>query len=577
MKRGNSIFNTTDEFDYDSQDRLIKYPDAAGNITFQDYDNKGKIKANSIGNYAYTIPGKPYQVSTVTPPFVDAPPQMYYEAREQNVQYNFFKSPVSVSVANKETIYFEYNDFNQRSGMFYGGASPSKVDKKFQRFYSSDGSMEITYNIATDTVDFINYVGGDAYTAPLAIKSENDIDTPLYLHRDYQGSILAITDEQGLVLEARLFDAWGQLVKLQIKGIAVPLPEGTEGSGLLLDRGYTGHEHLLGVELINMNGRLYDPAFHRFLQPDNYVQDPSNTQNYNRYAYCYNNPLKFTDPSGEIIWFIIGAAVLGGVINWGVHGFRTDMEGLKAFGIGALAGTAGALTGGAAAAGLAGFQAGAVGAFFGSLISTPILSIGNNLAFGDPLLTPKQFIFGVITATIMGGVISGGISALQGNNFWNGAPPRVAVEAITIKPVEIVSRTEMPKADLQKVGLPSTTKPSVQSTNHVQTANKITISKNIDGNGYKVEGAGIKTYNTLQDKFGDTYESVSAVKGKYLDVEYGNNLNLNSKGVYYKVYEGGILNGSKVEVHYFYNTTTNQYSNPYILQGKWSSYLNISK
>jgi hypothetical protein len=48
-----------------------------------------------------------------------------------------------------------------------------------------------------------------------------------------------------------------------------------------------------------MNGRLYDPLLHRFLQPDNNIQDPSNTQNYNRYGYVLNNPLKYIDPSGE--------------------------------------------------------------------------------------------------------------------------------------------------------------------------------------------------------------------------------------------------------------------------------------
>ncbi|WP_454958591.1 hypothetical protein [Capnocytophaga sputigena] len=47
---------------------------------------------------------------------------------------------------------------------------------------------------------------------------------------------------------------------------------------MLLDRGYTGHEHLLSVGLINMNARLYDPALHSFLQPDNYVQDPLNSK-----------------------------------------------------------------------------------------------------------------------------------------------------------------------------------------------------------------------------------------------------------------------------------------------------------
>ena len=52
--------------------------------------------------------------------------------------------------------------------------------------------------------------------------------------------------------------------------------------------------------LVNMNGRLYDPTLGRFLSPDNYVQEPGNSQSFNRYSYCLNNPLKYTDPSGEL-------------------------------------------------------------------------------------------------------------------------------------------------------------------------------------------------------------------------------------------------------------------------------------
>jgi len=48
-----------------------------------------------------------------------------------------------------------------------------------------------------------------------------------------------------------------------------------------------------------MNARLYDPALGRFLSPDPYIQMPDFTQNYNRYSYGLNNPLVFTDPSGE--------------------------------------------------------------------------------------------------------------------------------------------------------------------------------------------------------------------------------------------------------------------------------------
>ena len=65
-----------------------------------------------------------------------------------------------------------------------------------------------------------------------------------------------------------------------------------------LYRGYTGHEHLKEFDLINMNGRMYDPVLARFLSPDKLLQNPSNTQNYNGYSYVLNNPLKYTDPSG---------------------------------------------------------------------------------------------------------------------------------------------------------------------------------------------------------------------------------------------------------------------------------------
>ena len=67
----------------------------------------------------------------------------------------------------------------------------------------------------------------------------------------------------------------------------------------MFDRGFTGHEHLYAFSLINMNGRMYDPLLSSFLSPDNYMQDPTSQQGFNRYAYCMYNPLKYVDPTGE--------------------------------------------------------------------------------------------------------------------------------------------------------------------------------------------------------------------------------------------------------------------------------------
>lgn len=65
--------------------------------------------------------------------------------------------------------------------------------------------------------------------------------------------------------------------------------------------GYTGHEHLDEFGLINMNGRLYDPLLARFLSPDPYVQEMENPQNFNRYSYCLNNPLKLEAELGTFM------------------------------------------------------------------------------------------------------------------------------------------------------------------------------------------------------------------------------------------------------------------------------------
>ena len=64
------------------------------------------------------------------------------------------------------------------------------------------------------------------------------------------------------------------------------------------DRPYSGHKMPDASGLINMNGRVYDPALASFLSPDPFIQNFNAAQSYNHYSYCSNNPLKYTDPSG---------------------------------------------------------------------------------------------------------------------------------------------------------------------------------------------------------------------------------------------------------------------------------------
>ncbi|WP_343587645.1 FG-GAP-like repeat-containing protein [Flavobacterium sp.] len=217
--------------------------------------------------------------------------------RKLNVTYNAFKSPIQIEETNVDKISFSYNDNNQRSIMYYGGFQTDKLARPLRKYYSNDGSMEVKENRSTNTFEFITYVGGDGYSAPVAVKSDGTgtAQNYLYLHRDYQGSIIAVTDANANIVEKRLFDAWGSIIKVQDGA-------GNTLNGLtVLDRGYTGHEHIQSVGLINMNARLYDPILRRFLQTDNIIQDVTNTQNYNAYGYVYNNPLSNTDITGNSV------------------------------------------------------------------------------------------------------------------------------------------------------------------------------------------------------------------------------------------------------------------------------------
>ena len=345
-----SFYNQKEEFVYDTTDRLTRW----GNATHQ-YDERGRITENSaIGTYEYTRNGYQQQKLTTN------------EAGETHlekyplpiIRYNAFKAPEQIYVKDKERISYEYNAFGERSHCYYGNAEVEKAKRPMLKHYSHDGSTEIVCNKTDNSTKFILYLGGDAYSAPAILISDGETQKLYYLHRDYLGSIVMLTDENGNIAERRHFDPWGQPIKV----------EDSAGNTLdkltLLDRGFTGHEHLQTVGLIHMNGRLYDPALHRFLQPDNYVQDPFNTQNFNRYGYCLNNPLLYTDPTGE--WFVIDDAIamlVGGVVNLTINAIQGNVTSFWS-GLGYFA---------------VGVGAGAASLYGGPLAGGAVLGLGNNI------------------------------------------------------------------------------------------------------------------------------------------------------------------------------------------------------
>jgi len=138
------------------------------------------------------------------------------------------------------------------------------------------------------------YLGGDAYSAPVVAITQSGTTSYFYLLRDYLGNITHQVNTSNAVVAEYNFDAWGRRRSADDWSYTLDAND----LNLVADRGFTGHEFLKYFNLYNMNGRLYDPLVGRFLNADPYVQLPDFSQNYNRYTYCLNNPLKYSDPSG---------------------------------------------------------------------------------------------------------------------------------------------------------------------------------------------------------------------------------------------------------------------------------------
>ena len=148
------------------------------------------------------------------------------------------------------------------------------------------------------------FIGGDAYSAPVVAIKQSGNTTLYYLLRDHLGSITHVVNaSNGSTLYEYSYDAWG---KMSSTANWTDYAPGSEPVLFVAGRGFTGHEHLPWFNMINMNGRVYDPLIGQFLSPDNNVQSPDLTQNFNRYAYCLNNPLKYRDPDGE---FFLGTII----------------------------------------------------------------------------------------------------------------------------------------------------------------------------------------------------------------------------------------------------------------------------
>lgn len=423
-----------EDYSYDNllKSRLISWQvQGQSGYTIQ-YANNGNIQSKtdiSSGTYSYHST-KIHAVASIT-----SPVSAYFSLPRPTVRYDGSNMAKSIrSSSNNDSIKIFYGpDGNRIKSIEYSGLNGSIIKTKV--FH---GDYEIITNNVTNVTSELSYLEGPSGLFAIVVKTAG-VNAIYYIHSDYLGSYNVISNATGTKVENLSFDPWGRRRN----------PNNWSFTGIpiifLFDRGYTGHEHLDKYNLINMNARLYDPYTGRFLSPDPQIQATNYGQNYNRYTYALNNPLKYTDPDGEF-WHLLFGAAIGGVTNWVAHGAEFSWKGLGYFGVGAAAGAlaagvgagvSSALAGGTFGAGFLGttaagmatasFQTGFVIGGLAGATNGFVSGAGNSLMQGNKFIDAigngiKQSAIQGVSGAFIGGISLGIIAEMRGNNFWTGIP-----------------------------------------------------------------------------------------------------------------------------------------------------------
>ena len=291
-----------------SQNRLTTHSN--NSVT---YDIKGNITEKSdVGSFDYSIADRPYAISKA-----DLTGNAMATC-SQEIAYTSFSRPDSI-VENGYKAKFVYNDDFDRVKM-----TVSLNNSVFLKRYYLGGCYEIDQRSGNNLEKL--YLCGDYYDSPIAvIRANTNNKSIVYIFRDYMGSITHLYLSTGKRIHEISYDAWGR----QRDPATLRVYDHDKQPALFLGRGYTGHEHLPWFGLINMNARLYDPALGRFLSPDPYVQMPDFSQNFNRYSYALNNPLKYNDPEGELFIETLFNATIDLFKNLFKHGFNKSQYNWK--------------------------------------------------------------------------------------------------------------------------------------------------------------------------------------------------------------------------------------------------------
>ena len=303
---------------YEYLNRLIQETGPEENTTDFSYDPVGN-RANTTVDAANRLLEDAVYLYTY-----DANGNLIRKVRKTNGEtttfsYDFENRLIKAEMPNSTIAQYKYDPFGRRLEKKVNTTIKSYLYDNEDILAEYDGSGVLT----------TKYTHGPGIDEPLAIERAGQ---SYYYHADGLGSIVALTDDKGRVVQTYEYDSFGNMKQ--------------HGHKVKQPYAFTGREYDSETKLYYYRARYYDPKIGRFTTKDLlniskilllkqnastlasagqiYNLALRNPQMLNEYLYAINNPLIYTDPFGEMSQIVGGVIAIGG--TGALIGFTACMD-----------------------------------------------------------------------------------------------------------------------------------------------------------------------------------------------------------------------------------------------------------
>nr|WP_306286977.1 RHS repeat-associated core domain-containing protein [Neglectibacter timonensis] len=298
-RTGTNALALESSYEYDRLGQITKATDSRGTETYT-YDTAGNLLSRALGGtgstYTYgnsswgdlltafkgqgiAYEGQTYSAAsnTVSGTAVSGNPVSYYNGTRWAMDWKNGTQLSTASASGKNVSYIYDKD----------GLRTSKTVNGVTYEYAYAGGKLMWQGWSGNEIYFF-YDNAGAPVALYYFPANGGERITGYYMTNQQGDIVRIENQYGTVIASYAYDAWGKPVS---------------AAGSIADINplrYRGYYYDTDTGFYYLQSRYYDPVVSRFISADSFASTGQGILGYNMFAYCNNDPVNYSDPSGDI-------------------------------------------------------------------------------------------------------------------------------------------------------------------------------------------------------------------------------------------------------------------------------------